>query len=120
MSVKMKSRQVEDVAVLDIAGRITLGEGSGMVRNTIKELVGGGTRKILINLHDVTYMDSAGLGELVGSYATITNLGGQIKLLHPQGKVSDMLTVTKLYTIFQSFDNEEAALASFRGGAATA
>ena len=120
MSVKLKTRHLEDVAVLDIAGRITLGEGSGMVRNAIKELVTAGSRKILVNLGDVTYMDSAGLGELVGSYATITNLGGQIKLLHPQGKVSDMLTVTKLYTIFPSFDDEEAALSSFHGGAATA
>jgi anti-sigma B factor antagonist len=120
MSAKLKIRNVDDVAILDLGGRITLGDGSGMVRNAIKELVAAGSRKILINLHDVTYMDSAGLGELVGSYATVTNLGGQIKLLHPQGKVTDMLTVTKLYTIFTSFDNEEAALDSFSGGAATA
>jgi len=120
MSVKAKVRHSGDVAIVELAGRITLGEGSGLVRNTIKDLVAAGSRKVLINLHDVTYMDSAGLGELVGSYATITNLGGQIKLLHPQGKVSDMLTVTKLYTIFSSYTDEGEALRSYEGGAATA
>ncbi len=120
MSVKVKTRHAGDVAIVDMAGRITLGEGSGTVRNTIKELVGAGTRKILLNLHDVTYLDSAGLGELVGSYATLSNIGGEIKLLHPQGKVSDMLTVTKLYTIFTSFTDEDEAVRSFHTGAATA
>jgi anti-sigma B factor antagonist len=117
MSAKVKVRQSGDVTILDLSGRITLGEGSGMVRNTIKDAVGAGGRKILLNLHDVTYLDSAGLGELVGSYATITNLGGQVKLLHPQGKVSDMLTVTKLYTIFTSYTDEDEALRSFQGAA---
>ena len=120
MSAKVKVRTAGEVAILDLAGRITLGDGSGMVRNSIKELVAGGTRKILLNLHDVTYMDSAGLGDLVGSYASVTNLGGQIKLLHPQGKVSDMLTVTKLYTIFNSYTDEDEALRSFHNGAAGA
>lgn len=117
MSAKVKVRNSGDVAILDLSGRITLGEGSGMVRNSIKELVAGGSRKILLNLHDVTYLDSAGLGELVGSYATLTNLGGEIKLLHPQGKVRDMLTVTKLYTIFTSFTDEDEALRSFETAA---
>src|SRR5690242_7758588 len=120
MSVKVKVRHEGDVAIVDLAGRITLGEGSGLVRNTIKELVAAGSRKVLLNLHDVTYLDSAGLGELVGSYATITNLGGQIKLLHAQGKVTDMLTVTKLYTIFASYTDEAEALRSFQAGAAIA
>ncbi len=120
MSAKMNVRHAGDVAILDLSGRITLGEGSGMVRNTIKDLVSAGTRKILVNLQEVSYLDSAGLGELVGSYATITNLGGQIKLLHPQGKVRDMLAITKLYTIFVSFTDENEALRSFEPGAATA
>jgi anti-sigma B factor antagonist len=120
MSAKVKVRHSGDVAILDLAGRITLGDGSGLVRNTIKDVVGTGGRKILLNLHDVSYLDSAGLGELVGSYATITNLGGQVKLLHPQGKVSDMLTVTKLYTIFASYTDEDEALRSFQSGAASA
>jgi anti-sigma B factor antagonist len=120
MSVKMNVRHAGDVAIVDLGGRIALGEGSGTVRNTVKDLVAAGTRKVLLNLHDVTYLDSAGLGELVGSYATLTNLGGQVKLLHPQGKVRDMLAVTKLYTIFVSFTDEAEALRSFQAGAATA
>jgi len=120
MSAKVKVRHSGDVDILDLSGRITLGDGSGLVRNTIKDVVGTGGRKILLNLHDVTYLDSAGLGELVGSYATITNLGGQVKLLHPQGKVSDMLTVTKLYTIFSSYTDEDEAVRSFQSGAASA
>jgi len=120
MSAKVKVRHTGDIAILELGGRITLGEGSGTIRNTIKDLVAGGSRKILVNLHDVTYLDSAGLGELVGSYATLTNLGGQIKLLHPQGKVTDMLTVTKLYTIFTSYTDEELAIRSFTSGAASA
>lgn len=117
MSVKMNVRHVGDVAILDLGGRVTLGEGSGLVRNTVKELVAAGTRKVLLNLHDVTYLDSAGLGELVGSYVTLTNLGGQVKLLHPQGKVKDILAVTKLYTIFLSFTDEGEALRSFETAA---
>jgi anti-sigma B factor antagonist len=120
MSAKVKVRHDGDIAVIELGGRITLGEGSGTIRNTIKDLVAGGSRKILVNLHDVTYLDSAGLGELVGSYATLTNLGGQIKLLHPQGKVTDMLTVTKLYTIFTSYTDENEAIRSFTSGAASA
>jgi anti-sigma B factor antagonist len=120
MSAKMNVRHAGDVSILDLGGRITLGEGSGLVRNTVKDLVAEGRRKILLNLKGVTYVDSAGLGEIVGAYATVTNLGGQVKLLHPQGKVKDMLVVTKLYTIFVSFTEEAEALASFQTGAATA
>ena len=120
MSAKAEVRQVGNVSIVDLAGKITLGEGSGMVRGTIKELVGDGQKNILLNLAGVTYLDSAGLGELVGSYATVTNLGGRIKLLHPQGKVKDLLAVTKLYTVFVSFDDEAEALRSFPSDAAGA
>jgi anti-sigma B factor antagonist len=120
MSTKAAVRQVGDVAIVDLSGRITLGEGSGLVRSTIKDLVGTGQKKILVNLKDVTYIDSAGLGELVGSYASVTNGGGNIKLLHPQNKVHDLLQVTKLYTVFVAFDDEMAALRSFAAAAATA
>lgn len=120
MSIKLNVRRAGDVEILDLSGRITLGEGSGLLRNTVKDLVSSGTRKVLLNLHDVTYIDSAGLGELVGSYATLTNMGGQVKLLHAQGKVSDMLAVTKLYTIFVSFTDENEALRSFQTSTATA
>jgi len=115
MSVKATVRHAGNVAIVDLAGRITLGEGSGTVRNTIKELLGAGRTNILLNLAGVSYLDSAGLGELVGSYASVGNAGGQIKLLHTQGKVKDLLTVTKLYTVFVAFDDETEAVRSFGG-----
>lgn len=117
MSLKADVRGVGDVAIVDLAGRITLGEGSGLVRNTIKDLVNSGQKNILINLKDVTYLDSAGLGEMVGAYASVTNAGGSVKLLHPQNKVHDLLQVTKLYTVFVAFDDEQEALRSFAAAA---
>jgi anti-sigma B factor antagonist len=120
MSVNANVRQNGPVTIVDLAGRITLGEGSGLVRKTIKDLVTGGQKNILLNLAGVTYMDSAGLGELVGSYATVTNSGGSIKLLNAQGKVSDLLTVTKLYTVFVAFSDEAAAVGSFKAESASA
>lgn len=119
MGVKIDVRRSGDVAILDVGGHISLGEGSGLIRQTIKDLVAAGDRKILLNLHDVTYIDSAGLGEIAGSYSTLRNLGGQVKLLHPRGKVDDMLAVTKLYTVLMSFTDEADALRSFQLGAAT-
>src|SRR5690349_9009049 len=95
MSLKATVRRAGDVSIVDLAGRLTLGEGSGLVRATIKEVVASGQKNILVNLKDVTYIGSAGLGELVGAYATVTNMGGNIKLLHPQSKVHDLLQVTK-------------------------
>ena len=113
MSCKVAVRDSSGVAIVDLSGRITLGEGSGTVRNTIKELADQGKRNILLNLGEVSYIDSAGLGEMIGSYATITNQGGKIKLLNVQKKVKDLLQVTKLYSIFEAFESESAALASF-------
>lgn len=117
MSLKANVRRVGDVAIVDLAGRITLGEGSGLVRSTIKELVNSGQKNILVNLKDVSYLDSAGLGELVGSYASVTNMNGNIKLLNAQAKVRDLLQVTKLYTVFAAFDDESEALRSFAAAA---
>lgn len=117
MSLKAVVRNAGDVAIVDLAGRLTLGEGSGLVRSTIKELVSSNRKNILVNLKDVTYIDSAGLGELVGSYASVTNTGGSIKLLHPQAKVHDLLQVTKLYTVFIAFDDEPEAIRSFAAAA---
>ncbi|SRR5579883_2378944 len=113
MTPKATVRQSGDVSIVDLAGKITLGDGSGLVRNTVKELLAGGKRNILLNLAAVTYLDSAGLGEIVGSYATVANMGGSVKLLNPQGKVKDLLQVTKLYTVFVTFTDEEAAVRSF-------
>lgn len=119
MATKANVRHSGNVAIVDLSGRVTLGEGSGLVRNTIKEQLGAGDRNILLNLKDVTYLDSAGLGEIVGSYATVTNAGGKIKLLNTQGKVKDLLQVTKLYTVFETFDDEKTAVNSY-GSAAKA
>ena len=118
MSLKAEVRRAGDVSVVDLSGKVTLGEGSGLVRSTIKELVSAGRKNILLNLKNVSYIDSAGLGEIVGAYATVTSIGGNIKLLHPQAKVHDLLQVTKLYTVFVAFDDEAEALRSYAAAAA--
>jgi len=118
MSAKATVRHVDNVAIIDLSGRITLGEATGMLRDNIKNLLGSGHKNILLNLKDVTYMDSAGLGEMVGAYASVANAGGSIKLLHAQGRVKDLIAVTKLYTVFVAFDDEREALRSFSPQAA--
>jgi len=120
MSSKATVRKSGNVAIVDLAGRIVLGDGSGIVRDTIKNLIGSGQKSILLNLADVTYLDSAGLGEIVGAYATVTNQGGDIRLLHARGKVKELLTITKLYTVFVAYDDEAAALKGIAGSAASA
>lgn len=117
MSTQASVRHSGSVAIVDLSGRITLGEGCGLVRGTIKDLVTAGQKQLLINLQNVSYIDSAGLGELVGSYATVTNQGGQIKLLNVQGKVKDLLQVTKLYTVFETFSDEASGVGSFPSAA---
>jgi anti-sigma B factor antagonist len=112
MASKASIRQVGDVAIVDLSGRITLGDG-GVVRETVKDMLKQGQRNILLNLGDVSYIDSAGLGELIGAYAKVTTQGGQIKLLNAQKKVDDLLQLTKLYTVFAAFTSETAAVRSF-------
>lgn len=119
MSTHANVRHAGNVAIVDVSGPITLGEGCGLLRGTIKELVAKGNKEILVNLQNVGYIDSAGLGELVGSYATISNLGGHIKLLNVAGRVNDLLQITKLYTVFIIFADEADAIRSF-GESATA
>jgi anti-sigma B factor antagonist len=106
-------RQVGDVTVLDATGRITLGEGSSTFRDTIKELVAKGHKKILLNLGNVSYIDSSGIGELVSGFTTMANSGGSLKLLNLTKRIQDLLQITKLYTVFEVFDDEAGALASF-------
>lgn len=113
MSVKLNSRQVGDVSVLDVAGRITLGEGSSALRDTLREMVGKGQKKVLLNLGEVSYIDSSGIGELVSGFTTVTNNGGQLKLLNLSKRVKDLLQITKLYTVFDVHDDEAAAVRSF-------
>ncbi len=106
-------RHAGDVAIIDLEGRITLGEGCGVVRSAIRELVNSGSRNILLNLQGVSYVDSAGLGEMAGSYVTVSKLGGQLKLLHNQARIHTMLQVTKLYALLVAFEDESEALRSF-------
>jgi anti-sigma B factor antagonist len=120
MALSAKVRRVGDVAVVDLNGKITLGENTGILRDELRSLLAQGTKNILLNMADVSYVDSAGLGELVGAYTTAANQGGSVKLLNPQTKMRDLMQITKLYTIFTSFDNEQAAVSSFGAGAAAA
>jgi anti-sigma B factor antagonist len=99
--------------IVDLSGRITLGEASGKLRDTVRDLLAKGNKKILLNLGDVTYIDSSGLGELVSSYTTAANQGAKVKLLNVQKKVDDLLQITKLYTVFDSFTDESKAVASY-------
>lgn len=113
MSVKLTTRQVGDVSVMDAVGRITLGEGSSVFRETLRELVGKGQKKVLLNLAGVSYIDSSGIGELVSGFTSVTNQGGQLKLLNLNKRVQDLLQITKLYTVFEVFEDEAAAVRSF-------
>jgi anti-sigma B factor antagonist len=113
VSVKLTTRQVGDVTVIDAAGRITLGEGSSAFRDTIRDLTTRGDKKILLNLGDVTYIDSSGIGELVSAFTTVTNQSGQLKLLNLSKRVKDLLQITKLYTVFEVFEDETAAVRRF-------
>ena len=113
MSVKLTKRQVGDVTVIDAEGRITLGEGSSAFRDTIRELAAAGNKKLLLNLAEVSYIDSSGIGELVSAFTTVTNHGGVLKLLKLTKRVQDLLQITKLYTVFEVFDDETAAVRSF-------
>ena len=114
MSVKLSTRQVGDVTVMDVAGRITLGEGSSTLRDALRGLVGKNQKKILLNLGEVSYIDSSGIGELVSAFTTVRNQGGELKLLNLTKKVHDLLQITKLYTVFDVKDDEAAAIGSFK------
>jgi len=113
VSIQVTNRQVGDVTVVDVAGRITLGEGASALRENIRDLVAKGNKKILLNLSDVSYIDSSGIGELVSAYTTVTNQGGTLKLLGLTKRVKDLLQITKLYTVFEVFESEPIAVRSF-------
>ncbi len=113
MSMKASTRQVDGVTIVDLSGRITLGEGSVVLRDTIKDLLGKGQKKILLNLGDVSYIDSSGIGELVSAFTSVRNQGGELKLLNLTKKVHDLLQITKLYTVFDVKDDEAAAIGAF-------
>ena len=113
MSMKVNTRQVDGVTILDLSGRITLGEGSVQLRDSIRDLLAKGSKLILLNLADVNYIDSSGIGELVSAYTTVRNQGGELKLLNLTKKVHDLLQITKLYTVFDVKDDEASAIASY-------
>jgi len=113
VSVKLTTRQVGDVTVIDATGRITLGEGASHFRDTIRDLATKGDKKLLVNLSDVSYIDSSGIGEMVSGFTTVTNHGGKLKLLGLSKRVKDLLQITKLYTVFEVFEDEASAVRSF-------
>lgn len=113
MPLTAKARQIGDVSFVDLHGRITLGENTGVLRDEVRTLLSQGVKKIVFNMAGVNYIDSAGLGELVGAYTTVRNQEGSLKLLNLQGKMRDLMQVTKLYTVFFVFEDEVAALESF-------
>jgi anti-sigma B factor antagonist len=112
--LEIQERQAGDVTILDMDGKITIGEGSTSLRTAIRRLAEEGKKKILLNLEKVGYMDSTGLGELIASYTTVSRDGGQLKLLQLSGKIQDLLVITKLLTVFDTYDKEEDALGSFK------
>ncbi len=113
MSFELNMHRVGDVLVLAPCGKITLGEPTNSLRDTVRELVGHGERKILLDMAGVTYIDSTGLGELVSAYTSVRNQGGQLKLAHLGQRAYDLMKLTKLVTVFEVFDSEEKAISSF-------
>jgi anti-sigma B factor antagonist len=107
-------RQLGDVTIVDFSGKITLGEGSAMLRNTVRELINSGNKKILLSLYDVDYINSSGIGELVSAYTTVKNASGELKLLHLTKRVHDILQITRLFTVFDVQSEEGAAIRSFK------
>jgi len=113
MSVNLNTRQVGDVTIIDVSGRITLGDGSSAVREEMLALKSGGAGKVLLNLADVSYIDSSGIGELVSGLTAVAKAGGAMKLLNPTKRVKDLLRMTNLNTIFDVYEDEALALRSF-------
>src|SRR5438309_5095681 len=111
--MKSSTRQMDGVTILDLSGRITLGEGSVVLRDTVRDILTKGNKKILLNLGQVNYIDSSGIGELVSAFTTVRNQGGDLKLLNLTKKVHDLLQITKLYTVFDVRDDEAGAVKSF-------
>jgi anti-sigma B factor antagonist len=112
-AAKIVERQVGDVTVLDVHGALRFGESENMLRDAVSRLLDSGKRKVLVNLADVSHMDSAGLGEVVRCYATVSRAGGAMKLVNLTAKIRDLLTITKLLTVFETYDSEELAVRSF-------
>ena len=115
--MQISERAVGDVVILDVKGRITLGDGDEVLKDKVNAVVGKGQKKVLLNLADVPYVDSAGLGEIVRTYTTVSRQGGALKLLNLTKRISDLLSITKLLTVFETFDSEVEAVQSFQASA---
>ena len=115
--MQIEERAVGDVMVLDLKGKITLGEGDELLKDKVNSLVNQGHKKIVLNLAEVPYIDSAGLGEVVRTYTTVSRQGGSLKLLNLTKRITDLLSITKLLTVFETFDSENEAVRSFSASA---
>lgn len=113
MDLKMRTREVNGVMVIDLSGRLTMGEPCAAIRDEVRDAAGHGSKRILLNLADVTYIDSAGLGELTGALISVRNREGQLKLENVTKRVHDLMQITKLYTVFDVYDDEKQAIAAF-------
>jgi anti-sigma B factor antagonist len=112
--MQIEERSVGDVTILDLKGKMTLGEGDELLKDKINSLIHQGQRKLLLNLEGVPYIDSAGLGEIVRTYTTVSRQGGSLKLVNLTKRITDLLSITKLLTVFETFDSEPDAVASFQ------
>ena len=115
--MQIEERVVGDVVMLDLKGKITLGEGDELLKDKVNSLVNQGQKKIVLNLADVPYIDSAGLGEIVRTYTTVSRQGGNLKLLNLTKRITDLLSITKLLTVFETYDSENDAVRSFAASA---
>jgi len=115
--MQIDERNVGDVMVLDVKGKVTLGEGDEMLKDKVNSLVNQGHKKIVLNLAEVPYIDSAGLGEIVRTYTTVSRQGGSLKLLNLTKRITDLLPITKLLTVFETYDSENEAIRSFSASA---
>ena len=111
--MQIEQRSVGDVTIIDLKGKMTLGEGDELLRDKVNSLIQQGHRKLVLNLAEVPYIDSAGLGEIVRTYTTVSRQGGQLKLLSLTKRITDLLSITKLLTVFETFENEHDAVRSF-------
>jgi anti-sigma B factor antagonist len=112
--MKIDERAVDGVTILDLQGKMLIGEGDELLREKINQLVENGTERIVLNLAEVPYVDSAGLGEIVRCYTTVSRKNGKLKLLHLTKRIHDLLSITKLLTVFETYDTEEEAVKSFK------
>ena len=113
--MEIAERTVGDITVLDLKGKMTLGEGDELLKDKINSLLAGGKKKLVLNLEGVPYIDSAGLGEIVRTFTTVSRQGGSLKLLNLTKRIEDLLSITKLLTVFETFDTEAEAIKSFAG-----